>query len=113
MRVCQTLVLAALIAAMPLGGMAQTEQFSAPGGGGPNLLHGCEIEWLFSKPDSLTGEFEPWLGPKRVPNVAPGPIQSCFGYAPTWELIKDFQQRNRDLANILVGLGQEHSGIGS
>src|SRR5262245_34202264 len=100
MRICRTLAIAALIAAMPLGGMAQTEQFGAPGGGGPNLLHGCEIKWLFSKPESLTGEFEPWLGPKRVPSVAPGPVESCFGYAPTWDLIKDIQTRDRLISSI-------------
>ena len=108
MRNCRGFALAALIVTMPFGGLAQTEQISPPAGGDANLLQGCEIEWLLSKPESLTGGFEPWLGPKRVPSVAPGPVQSCFGYAPTWDLvwdlIKDFQKRDRLISSTYFSI---------
>ena len=107
MRICGAFPFAALIfamplVAMPLGGMAQAQQFSPPVGGDANLLQGCEIGWLFSKSDwlfskaeSLTGGFEPWLGPKRAPSVAPGPVRPCFEYAAIWDLIRDIQTRDR------------------
>jgi hypothetical protein len=78
MRICRILPLAALIIAMPLGGVAQT--LSPPASGWLELFHECEIDWLYSKPESPTGGFEPWLGPKQVPRVAPGLVRPCLSY---------------------------------
>src|SRR6185295_809243 len=122
MRICRTLPLATLIVAMPLGGVAQIQQFSPPADSWLDLLQGREVEWLFSKPESLPDGFGPWPGPKQTstgktipPSAGPSappagcgfelffPLSSdrpCFGYPAT----RDFRTRERLVSQTYFSL---------